>query len=70
MVIRVGDEVRVVGYPTRYEWMKDLVGDRGVVVKVDAGRSTPVYAVSGLMDGHDLWFGRSFIEPVKVEDVA
>lgn len=69
--MKIGDEVRVVGYPTRYEWMEDLVGDRGRIVDVDEGSGrTPVYRVAGLMDGRGLWFGASFLEPAETSEVA
>ncbi len=71
--MRVGDEVRVVGYPSRYPWMEDLVNDTGriAVVDDDEGRATPVYAVEGLIDGLPCWFGASYLEPVETsEEVA
>ncbi len=70
--MKVGDRVRIVGFPTRYGWMEDLVNDKGTIAAVDdgEGRATPVYAVEGLIDGLPCWFGASFLEPVETSEVA
>jgi hypothetical protein len=62
--VKVGDRVRLAGYPTRYPWMENLDGEIGTIREVDTagGLDIPVYGVAfpGLDDL--LWFGASYLE--------